>query len=92
MHFAGYLYAFYCLEADFSRELFRVLIWQQDEFEQQLEAFRQRLFSHEVSYDPHRAAVMMDCYFMTLIAGLNADKPDAALMLGQLEKKLHVLQ
>ncbi|WP_192016759.1 TetR/AcrR family transcriptional regulator [Photobacterium arenosum] len=92
MHFAGYLYAFYCLEADFSKELFRVLIWQQEEFEKQLEAFRQHLFSHEASYDQHRAAVMMDCYFMTLITGLNADKPDATLMLNQLEKKLDVLQ
>ncbi|UIP26746.1 TetR/AcrR family transcriptional regulator [Photobacterium sp. TLY01] len=92
MHFAGYLYAFYCLEADFSRELFRVLIWQQEEFEQQLETFRQRLFSHEPSYDQQYAAVMMDCYFMTLITGLNAEKPDAAFMLNQLEKKLDVLQ
>ncbi|GAB6262533.1 TetR/AcrR family transcriptional regulator [Photobacterium sp. 53610] len=92
IHYASHLYAFYCSEADFSRELFRELIWQQEEFEQQLDAFRHQLFAQEENHNPDMAAVMMDCYFMTLVSGLNATEPDASVMLHQLQRKLQVLQ
>ncbi|QUJ68995.1 TetR/AcrR family transcriptional regulator [Photobacterium sp. GJ3] len=88
LHFAKHLYTFYCEESDFSRELFRELIWQQKEFEQQLDGFRHKLFVQTSQYDACKAAVMMDCYFMTLVSGLNAVQPDAARMLKQLERKL----
>ncbi|KDM93434.1 TetR/AcrR family transcriptional regulator [Photobacterium galatheae] len=92
LHYASHLYVFYCNEANFSRELFRELIWQQDEFEQQLNAFRHQLFAQTENHNPELSAVMMDCYFMTLITGLNANQPDASVMLNQLQRKLQVLQ
>ncbi|MEJ6473836.1 TetR/AcrR family transcriptional regulator [Pseudoalteromonas piscicida] len=90
-HYAKYLFAFYLSNRDFSKELLSGVIWQVHFFSSQLELFKQLLFS-EQEYNEAKATVMMDCYFMTLLEGLNNDNSSVEQLLITLSQKLKLLR
>ncbi|MGO3786641.1 MAG: hypothetical protein ACTJIB_16305 [Pseudoalteromonas prydzensis] len=53
--------------------------------------FKQRLFSEQPELDDIKASAMLDCYFMTIIAGLNEHEPQPDKMLRLLTNKLSIL-
>lgn len=89
-HYASYLYPFYLSHREFSKELLGNLIWQAPFFQQQLDFFKSLLFS-EQQYQPEKAALMMDCYFMTLLEGLNDPDSSVDFMLTTLSQKLKLI-
>ena len=92
LHYAGHLYPFYAANAEFSRELFRELLWHQDELRPQVQAFILKLLPDEPVPDrPVYGQVLMDCYFMTLLEGLSGESCDAPRMLERLRQKLACL-
>jgi hypothetical protein len=56
-----------------------------------MDEFKKLLFSEQPEFDETKASVMMDCYFMTLITGLNDELPNAESMLRQLSNKIALL-
>ncbi|WP_102796180.1 TetR/AcrR family transcriptional regulator [Bowmanella denitrificans] len=89
-HYASYLYDFYLGQREFSRELFRELIWQWDELEAELEDFKHKLFSR-TQYHAIAANLLMDCYFMTLLDGLHGQQTQET-MLTNLRGKLSLIK
>ena len=90
-HYATHLYAFYLQHVEFSKTLLQSLIWQGQFFDEQIQQFKALLFASAPQYDEVRAAAMMDCYFMTLIEGLNQPDPNANAMVRRLSAKLALL-
>ncbi|MBP0048294.1 TetR/AcrR family transcriptional regulator [Marinobacterium sp. AK62] len=89
LHYAEYLYPFYAENAEFSRELFKELLWQQDDLRPQIEAFIRKLFPKPpAERDLLYGHILMDCYFMTLLEGLGDTEYSASRMLDRLERKL----
>ncbi|NHH99739.1 TetR/AcrR family transcriptional regulator [Oceanimonas sp. MB9] len=88
-HYAVYLYHFYLEQGEFSRELFRELIWQWHDLEAELEAFKCTLFSRS-RYNRAAADLLMDCYFMTLLNGLQG-RQSRDVMLKNLRDKLALI-
>ncbi|MFP2770759.1 TetR/AcrR family transcriptional regulator [Oceanisphaera sp. KMM 10153] len=91
LHHAGFLYGFYADNREFSRELFKEAIWQYDYFRPQVDDFKRLLFADRADQDENNeldAEIMMDCYFMTLLHGLNRPETNAEQMLTELGKKL----
>lgn len=88
LHYAGFLYGFYADNREFSRELFKEAIWQYAYFRPQLDDFKRQLFTAPAGYNELDAEIMMDCYFMTLLHGLNRPDTSAEQMLTELEGKL----
>ncbi|WP_116472545.1 TetR/AcrR family transcriptional regulator [Zobellella maritima] len=88
LHHAGFLYGFYADNREFSRELFKEAIWQYDYFRPQLDDFKRQLFTDPAGYNELDAEIMMDCYFMTLLHGLNRPDTSCEQMLTELEAKL----
>ena len=87
MHFASALYPFYLSQREFSKVLFKEILWQSQSLDPQLNAFKRQLaFGDEekLAY----ADVLMDVYFMTLLAGLNDDAENDIALIAKLEKKL----
>ncbi|MBT1065511.1 TetR/AcrR family transcriptional regulator [Bowmanella sp. Y26] len=89
LHYASHLYQFYLEQKEFSRELFRELIWQWDDLEAELEDFKHTLFSRS-HYNPIAANLLMDCYFMTLLDGLHGQQ-NQQTMLNNLHDKLALI-
>ena len=90
-HYAHPLYSFYCENSEFSKLLISDIIWRADFFKAQMDEFKKLLFSEQPEFDEIKASVMMDCYFMTLITGLNDEIPNAEAMLRQLSNKIALL-
>ncbi|MBE0378961.1 TetR/AcrR family transcriptional regulator [Pseudoalteromonas prydzensis] len=90
-HYALPLFEFYCDNSEFSKILISDMIWQAAFFEQQMNDFKQRLFSEQPELDDIKASAMLDCYFMTIIAGLNEHEPQPDKMLRLLTNKLSIL-
>lgn len=90
-HYALPLFEFYCSNSEFSKILISDIIWQNDFFEQQIGEFKKSLFNDQPEFDDIKAGVMLDCYFMTLIFGLNEQVPKPEKMLHQLTKKISIL-
>ncbi|MCM2529982.1 TetR/AcrR family transcriptional regulator [Shewanella algae] len=90
-HYARHLYGFYLQHVEFSKTLLQGLIWQGAFFDEQIRQFKELLFTGAPHYDAVRATIMMDCYFMTLVEGLNAPNPDADTMVKRLSAKLALL-
>ncbi|MBR9827658.1 MAG: TetR/AcrR family transcriptional regulator [Oceanospirillales bacterium] len=89
LHYARHLYPFYAEQAEFSRELFKEILWHQDELRPQIEAFIFKLFDAPVcEREQVYGQVLMDCYFMTLLDGLGAEEVSASLMQERLTQKL----
>ncbi|RXE96052.1 TetR/AcrR family transcriptional regulator [Pseudoalteromonas sp. PS5] len=89
-HYAKYLFAFYLDNRAFSKELITGIIWQSHFFSVQLDLFKQLLFS-EQEYDELKASVMMDCYFMTVIEGLNDEASSVDDLIYRLSQKLKLI-
>ncbi|MCF6433908.1 MULTISPECIES: TetR/AcrR family transcriptional regulator [Pseudoalteromonas] len=90
-HYAKFLYQFYLSNREFSKELIGGILWQHDYFSKQLEAFKHTLFEGQ-PYDSYKADIMMDCYFMTLIVGLNDEHSDVDSLVRLLSNKLQSIQ
>ncbi|WP_372761156.1 TetR/AcrR family transcriptional regulator [Pseudoalteromonas sp.] len=90
-HYALPLFSFYCENTEFSKILLSDIIWRKAYFTEQVSAFKQLLFSDQAQYDEVKATVMMDCYFMTLITGLNEPEPNAEAMVRELTSKITLL-
>ncbi|MAY58012.1 MULTISPECIES: TetR/AcrR family transcriptional regulator [unclassified Pseudoalteromonas] len=90
-HYAHPLYSFYCENSEFSKLLISDIIWRTSLFKAQMDEFKQLLFSEQPKFDETKASVMMDCYFMTLVDGLNDPLPNAENMLRQLSNKIALL-
>ncbi|WP_325034825.1 TetR/AcrR family transcriptional regulator [Pseudoalteromonas sp. T1lg22] len=90
-HYALHLYRFYLQHTEFSKSLLQGLVWQGAFFSAQMEAFKKLLFDGTRQYDEVRAAAMMDCYFMTLIEGLNSENPDVSTLVRRLSAKIALL-
>ncbi|KZN61757.1 TetR/AcrR family transcriptional regulator [Pseudoalteromonas luteoviolacea] len=89
-HYAKYLYSFYCENRAFSKELLKDLMWHSQYFEQQVDSFKQMLFEGH-KYDDMKASAMMDCYFMTLLHGLNNEALSPVQMVSILTAKLQMI-
>ncbi|WP_234399107.1 TetR/AcrR family transcriptional regulator [Pseudoalteromonas sp. T1lg75] len=90
-HYAQHLYRFYLQHIEFSKSLLQGLVWQGAFFSAQMEEFKKLLFDGTRQYDEVRAAAMMDCYFMTLIEGLNSERPDVSTLVRRLSAKIALL-
>ncbi|CAM4287405.1 TetR/AcrR family transcriptional regulator [Pseudoalteromonas ostreae] len=90
-HYALPLFEFYCNNIEFSKILISDMIWQAAFFEQQMNEFKKRLFNEQQEFDDIKASVMLDCYFMTIISGLNEPVPEPEKMLRQLTSKISIL-
>ncbi|CAH9058309.1 hypothetical protein PSECIP111951_01860 [Pseudoalteromonas holothuriae] len=90
-HYAKFLYEFYLNNREFSKELLSGIIWQQAYFSEQLESFKHTLFAGQ-PYDVHKADIMMDCYFMTLLIGLNDETSNVDSLVRLLSNKLQSIQ
>ncbi len=89
LHYASHLYPFYAECAEFSRELFKELLWDQQELRPQIQAFIDKLFADKPSEDDRLyGQILMDLYFMTLLEGLGEITCDSDRMLAQLGAKL----
>ena len=86
-HYARFLYAFYLAKKEFSRELFKEIMWQQNELEPQLNAFKKRLINDNDA-TPTDADIIIDLYFMTLMEGLSHADSSVDSMLATLKRKL----
>ena len=86
-HYACFLYEFYLAKKEFSRELFKEIMWQQNELEPQLKAFKKRLINDNEA-TALDADIIMDIYFMTLMEGLNQEDSSVDSMLATLKAKL----
>lgn len=91
LHYARYLFAYYIEHREFSMELLKELIWQQDQINAQVVDFQKRLFADMNIYDPITARVMMELYFMTLITGLQDPDVTADTLLESLRQRLACL-
>lgn len=90
-HYAQFLYDFYLQHVEFSKTLLQGLIWQGEFFADHIEQFKTLLFTDCERYDEVRAAAMMDCYFMTLIEGLNTQGIKTSHLVRRLSAKVALL-
>ncbi|KPH64862.1 TetR/AcrR family transcriptional regulator [Pseudoalteromonas sp. NEC-BIFX-2020_002] len=90
-HYAQPLFEFYCSNIEFSKILISDMIWQTEFFELQINDFKALLFSEQPQFDDIKASIMMDCYFMTIISGLNQTTPDPKKMLRMLMNKIAII-
>ncbi|MCG7550095.1 TetR/AcrR family transcriptional regulator [Pseudoalteromonas sp. Of7M-16] len=89
-HYAKFLYRFYCENRPFSKALLQDLMWHSAFFEDQLNDFKHMLFEGH-KYDEIKATAMMDCYFMTLIYGLNNEQLSPVDLVSLLTAKLQMI-
>lgn len=87
LHFASSLYPFYLSQREFSKELFKEILWQSQSLDPQLSRFKLQLVSGNES-QLFYANLLMDVYFMTLLEGLNDDSESASTLFDTLRKKL----
>ncbi|KKA45333.1 MULTISPECIES: TetR/AcrR family transcriptional regulator [unclassified Salinivibrio] len=88
LHYADHLYAFYLTHPDFSRELFRALLWQQKALAHHIAPFQAHLSIEQSPNHQAKTALMMDAYFMTLFQGLSEPISTKEAMLSRLADKL----
>jgi len=90
LHFASALYPFYLSQREFSKVLFKEILWQSQSLDPQLNAFKHQLvFGNEQKL--MYADLLMDVYFMTLLAGLNDDTENEVSLIAKLEEKLEFI-
>ncbi|MFY8274922.1 TetR/AcrR family transcriptional regulator [Pseudoalteromonas sp. SSDWG2] len=90
-HYAQHLYAFFLSYQEFTQTLLQGLVCQGVFFNSSIEKLKQQLFVDCDRYDEVRAAAMMDCFFMTLIEGLNTQGITKTAMVSRLSAKLALL-
>ena len=89
-HYAEFLFAFYMSQKEFSRTLFKEIMWQQEELTAQLNTFKAGLI-HDNDASMLHAEVIVDIYFMTLLEGLNQASSTPESMLQRLSDKLSLI-
>ena len=90
LHFASALYPFYLSQREFSKVLFKEILWQSQSLDPQLNAFKHQLvFGNEQKL--MYADLLMDVYFMTLLAGLNDDTENEVSLIAKSEEKLEFI-
>lgn len=90
LHFAAALYPFYLSQREFSKVLFKEILWQSQSLDPQLNAFKHQLVfgdEQKLMY----ADLLMDVYFMTLLAGLNDDTETESSLMIKLTEKLNFI-
>ena len=90
LHFASALYPFYLSQREFSKVIFKGILWQSQSLDPQLNAFKHQLVfgdEQKLLY----ADVLMDVYFMTLLVGLNDDTENEASLIAKLKEKLSLI-
>ncbi len=85
MQFANTYYGYYFSNINLSRALLKEVIWDMDYYQ----SFNQALFdtSNLPSNIVEKMPLILDCYFMTLIAHLSRSEPSLELALQELEQK-----
>ena len=90
LHFASALYPFYLSQREFSKVLFKEILWQSQSLDPQLNAFKHQLVfgdENKLIY----ADLLMDVYFMTLLAGLNDNAENETSLIAKLKEKLRLI-
>lgn len=90
-HYAQYFFQFYCQHLAFYRTLFANKLFAEKFQQQQLTLMHELIFSDQPQFNKVKAAILLDCYFMTLLHGLSEREPKAKLMLHTLSQKVSLL-
>ncbi|UJX24087.1 TetR/AcrR family transcriptional regulator [Pseudoalteromonas sp. CF6-2] len=89
-HYAQYFYQFYCLHHQFYKVLFSERLFSKTFQQRHMELIQTLVFSEQPQFNKVKAAILLDCYFMTLIYGLSAEIPNTKLMLRTLSQKVSI--
>ncbi len=89
-HYAQYFYQFYCLHHRFYKVLFSQRLFSQTFQQQHMELIQSLVFADQPQFNKVKAAILLDCYFMTLLYGLGAETPNTKLMLRTLSQKVSI--
>ncbi len=89
-HYAQYFYQFYCLHHRFYKVLFSQRLFSQTFQQQHMDLMHSLVFADQPQFNKVKAAILLDCYFMTLLYGLGADTPNTKLMLRTLSQKVSI--
>lgn len=87
LHYAQALYPFYLSQREFSKALFKQLLWQSHSLDPQLVAFKRHLTGEKADQQQY-ADLLMDLYFMTLLESLNDESINSEMSLSRLKTKL----
>ena len=90
LHFASALYPFYLSQREFSKVLFKEILWQSQSLDPQLNAFKLQLVFGDENKLVY-ADLLMDIYFMTLLAGLNDSNENEISLIAKLKEKLRLV-
>ena len=90
LHFASSLYPFYLSQREFSKVLFKEILWQSQSLDPQLNAFKHQLVFGDENKLVY-ADLLMDVYFMTLLAGLNDNAENETSLIAKLKEKLRLI-
>jgi hypothetical protein len=55
-----------------------------------MELIQSLVFADQPQFNKVKAAILLDCYFMTLLYGLGAETPNTKLMLRTLSQKVSI--
>ncbi|WP_300360047.1 TetR/AcrR family transcriptional regulator [uncultured Pseudoalteromonas sp.] len=89
-HYAQYFYQFYCLHHRFYKVLFSQRLFCKTFQQQHMELIQSLVFADQPQFNKVKAAILLDCYFMTLLYGLGAETPNTKLMLRTLSQKVSI--
>ncbi|WP_404340120.1 TetR/AcrR family transcriptional regulator [Pseudoalteromonas mariniglutinosa] len=90
-HYAQYFFHFYCQHASFYRPLFACQLFTAQFQQQQVALMQQLILADQPQFNKVKAAILLDCYFMTLLYGLKDPQPNTKLMLRSLSQKVSLL-
>lgn len=90
-HYAQYFFQFYCQHLAFYRTLLANKLFAKGFQAQQVTLMHSLIFADQPQFNKVKAAILLDCYFMTLLYGLSEQEPTAKLMLHTLSQKVSLL-
>lgn len=90
-HYGQYFFQFYCQHLAFYRLLFSNKLFTEGFQQQQVALMRELVFADQPQFNKVKAAILLDCYFMTLLYGLSEREPTTKLMLHTLSQKVSLL-
>lgn len=89
-HYAQYFYQFYCTHHHFYKPLFSDRLFSESFQKQHIRLMESLIFADQPHFNKVKAAILLDCYFMTLLHGLCSDKPNTKDMLKTLSQKVSI--
>ncbi len=89
-HYAQYFYQFYCLHHEFYKVLFSQRLFSETFQHRHIALLQTLIFADQPQFNKVKAAILLDCYFMTLLFGLATEKPNTKLMLRTLSQKVSI--